>query len=157
MIFIRRATADDVPGILECLAEAFEPFRGRYTPAAFTDTVLTPETLRQRLSSMSIFVATADPAEIVGTIACNVLSPREGHIRGMAVRPKWQGFDVAARLLSAADTELRCKGCSSISLDTTAPLGRAMRFYEKNGFRRSGKVTDFFGMPLYEFVKSLEP
>jgi len=30
-----------------------------------------------------------------------------------------------------------------------------MRFYEKNGFRRSGKVTDFYGMPLFEYVKTL--
>jgi hypothetical protein len=30
-----------------------------------------------------------------------------------------------------------------------------MRFYEKHGYRRSGKVTDFFGMDLYEFVKEL--
>jgi hypothetical protein len=30
-----------------------------------------------------------------------------------------------------------------------------MRFYEKHGYRRSGKVGGFFGMPLYEFVKNL--
>jgi len=28
-----------------------------------------------------------------------------------------------------------------------------MRFYEKHGYRRSGKVSDFFGMPLVEYVK----
>jgi hypothetical protein len=30
-----------------------------------------------------------------------------------------------------------------------------MCFYEKNGFRRTGKVTDFFGMPLIEYTKHL--
>ena len=29
----------------------------------------------------------------------------------------------------------------------------AIRFYERNGFHPSGKVTGFFGMPLYEYVK----
>jgi hypothetical protein len=31
-----------------------------------------------------------------------------------------------------------------------------MRFYEREGYRRSGTVTDFFGMPLFEYVKILE-
>jgi hypothetical protein len=32
---------------------------------------------------------------------------------------------------------------------------RAVRFYEKNGHRTSGKVRDFFGMPLFEYTKAL--
>jgi hypothetical protein len=42
-----------------------------------------------------------------------------------------------------------------ISLDTTEPLTRAMRLYEKNGFCRSGRVSDFFGMKLFEYVNVL--
>jgi hypothetical protein len=42
-----------------------------------------------------------------------------------------------------------------VSLDTTEPLRRAMRFYERNGYQRSGKVTDFFGMTLIEYIKEL--
>jgi hypothetical protein len=42
-------------------------------------------------------------------------------------------------------------------LDTTEPLQRAMGFYEKHGYRRSGKVSDFFGMPLVEYQKVLLP
>ena len=41
------------------------------------------------------------------------------------------------------------------SLDTTEPLERAMRFYERNGFRRSGVVRDFFGMPLIEYSQAI--
>ncbi len=32
---------------------------------------------------------------------------------------------------------------------------RAIRFYERNGFRPSGKIKDFFAMPLFEYVKIL--
>jgi hypothetical protein len=39
---VREATPRDAAAILECLSEAFEPFRHTYTPGAFTDTVLTP-------------------------------------------------------------------------------------------------------------------
>ncbi len=56
---IRRATVADCAAILECLLTAFAPYRESYTPEAFSDTVLTPETFRHRLSDMSVVVATS--------------------------------------------------------------------------------------------------
>ena len=73
----------------------------------------------------------------------------------MAVLPAWQGAGVAALLLDAAERELRAQHCSRVTLDTTEPLQRATRFYEKHGYRASGRVSDFFGMPLYEYAKVL--
>ena len=152
---VRRATSADAEAILRCLQAAFEPYRERYTAGAFRDTALTPETIHGRLASMQVFVALVPAGEIVGTIACALARAEEGHLRGMAVLREWQGAGVASQLLMAAESELRSRGCRRITLDTTVPLGRAMRFYEKNGYRRSGQVTDFFGMPLYEYVKEL--
>jgi len=155
-VIIRRATASDTDGILHCLAAAFEPYRASYTPAAYLDTVLTAETIEQRLRSMKILVAVAD-GHIVGTVACATSAGIEGHLRGMAVLPEWLGRGIAERLLRAAEAEIAQQGCCRITLDTTEPLQRAMRFYEKHGYRRSGRQTDFFGMPLHEYVKDLEP
>jgi ribosomal protein S18 acetylase RimI-like enzyme len=152
-VSIRKATSADVCGILACLAAAFEVHRDSYTPAAFADTVLTPETMQRRLQEMTVFVATAESGEIVGTIACSVHS-EEGHIRGMAILPTAQGSGIAARLLKHAEAHFRQRSCKRISLDTTAPLTRAIRFYERSGFSPSGKIQDFFGMPLYEYVKT---
>jgi predicted N-acetyltransferase YhbS len=153
---IRKASSGDADGILECLQDAFEAYRNSYTRDAFIDTVLTPETLRERLATMCVFVAASQADEIVGNVACNVVSAEEGHVRGMAVRPAWHGAGVASELLATVESELRESGCSRISLDTTAPLKRAMRFYERHGYRRSGKVTEFFGMRLFEYVKELD-
>lgn len=152
---IRKATSVDSAGILACLQAAFAPYRSRYTPKAFVDTVLTPGALNTRLAAMSVFVAVSSSGEIVGTIGCQVLGAGEGHIRGMAVLPAWQGSGVAAQLLESVEAELSLQGCTHITLDTTEPLQQAMRFYEKNGFRKSGKISDFFGMPLFEYVKTL--
>ncbi|MGC1498521.1 MAG: GNAT family N-acetyltransferase [Terriglobales bacterium] len=156
---VRPATESDSAGILTCLHTAFEVYRNRYSPAAFADTVLTAATLQQRLASMRLFVALSDASEVIGTIGCQVVeasaNSKEGHIRGMAVLPAWQGSGLAAQLLQSAEAELRARGCSWISLDTTEPLAAAQRFYEKNGFSRSGKVTDFFSMPLIEYIKTL--
>ena len=152
---IRRATESDAGEILDCLAAAFEPYRTSYTPAAYLDTVLSSETISTRLAAMRLYVAVGAWGQVVGTIACSTNATGEGHLRGMAVLPEFQGQGIAERLLQAAEEDLAKQGCSRITLDTTAPLGRAMRFYETNGYRRSGKVTDFFGMPLHEFVKRL--
>lgn len=154
--FIRRATSADADGILHCLQTAFELYRDRYTPNGFRDTVLTAETIHQRLAAMGVLVAVTPTGEIVGTIGCSVVSPEEGHIRGMAVLAEWQGGGLAAQLLQGAELELHAQGCRRVTLDTTEPLQRAMRFYEKNGYRRSGNVSDFFGMPLFEYFKNLD-
>ena len=73
----------------------------------------------------------------------------------MAVVPERQATGIANQLLACAESELGQRNCSHITLDTTEPLERAMHFYERHGYRRSGKVGDFFGMPLIEFVKGL--
>ena len=150
---IRRAAFADAPRVHGCLAEAFEPYRTSYTPDGFQDTIPTPELLQKRMQTMTVFVAEDPTGVIAGTLACGKVSEGEGHLRGMAVRSAWQGAGVAQALLEHAESELRAQGCSRVTLDTTLPLERAMRFYEKNGYRRSGRVTDFFGMTLIEYEK----
>ncbi len=150
---IRPAKPGDEEGILRCLAAAFEPYRGAYTPEAFTDTVLTPERLAARMQQMHVLVAVV-PEGVVGTIAGS-FHGAEGHLRGMAVLPRWRGTGLAVKLLSAVEAWLQTNGCTQVTLDTTLPLLAAMKFYEKNGYRRSKKIADFFGMPLIEYLKSL--
>lgn len=150
---IRKATVADAPAILACLAAAFEPYRDQYTPGAFADTVLDSQRVRDRLHEMCLFAAFSG-GDIAGTIGCGV-NGAEGHIRGMAVLPDWEGKSLASGLLEAAEAELRRKGCEYVTLDTTEPLQRAMRFYEKHGYRVTGKVIDFFGMRLHEYSKPL--
>ena len=150
---IRVATDVDAHDILVCLATAFAPYQADYTTEAWLDTVLTPSTVRRRIAEMHVLVADAGGERVVGTLACHPTASGHGHLRGMAVRPAWAGSGVAPLLLRAAEAHLAERGCSIVSLDTTAPLRRAVAFYEKHGYRRTGRVTDFFGMPLYEFEK----
>jgi GNAT superfamily N-acetyltransferase len=150
---IRPASVKDAAAILQCLRDAFEPYRSQYSLQAWLDTVMTTDALLHRLTFMTVLVAVSAQGNVVGTIGGAVVSPSEGHLRGMAVPPQWHGRGIAQRLLEAMEKHLLAKGCTRISLDTTEPLLRAMRFYEKNGFTRSGKITDFFGMPLIEYAK----
>lgn len=150
---IRRAEPADARAILDCLNAAFAQYRDRYTAAAFADTVMTADSLGRRMRQMCLFVAASD-GNVVGTIGCS-LNGAEGHLRGMAVLPSWQGRGVAAALLEAAEKELLSANCTRVTLDTTEPLTRAIEFYERHGFAASGRVTDFFSMRLYEYTKSL--
>jgi len=154
-ITIRRATLHDADGVLECLQAAFAPYRHHYTRVAFADTTLTRDSFPVRLQEMTVFVALDSSEHIVGTVACNVIRNGEGHLRGMAVRPECQASGIAKQLLDCAESELAKQGCTHITLDTTEPLQRAMCFYERNGYRRSGKIADFFGMPLIQYMKAL--
>src|SRR5688500_18948397 len=121
----------------------------------FDNTVPSVGGLRERSAAMTIWVATTEGDLIVGTIAAGPTESRIGHLRGMAVRSAFHGCGVAAQLLRTAEAELRRLGCRSVTLDTTAPLHRAMAFYEKHGYRRSGARHSMLGMELIEFHKTL--
>jgi predicted N-acetyltransferase YhbS len=152
---IRKAALDDENQILQCLEEAFASYQGSYTPDGFADTVLTGETIRHRFGEMTVLVAIDQCDHVIGTIAYKVVANGEGHVRGMAVRPGWQGCGVGQRLLGHVESDLRKMHCKTITLDTTRPLRRAIRFYEKNGFRPTGEVSSFFGMDLFAYRKDI--
>jgi len=154
MVILRHARADDVEPMLACLGAAFQPYRHEYSDAAFADTVLSRAALHARMDAMTLFIAERD-GRIVGTVAAGV-DRTEGHLRGMAVLPSAQRSGVGRRLLRRALDELAVAGCSRLTLDVTTPLAHAQRFYESAGFTRTGRVRDFFGMPLHEYAISLE-
>ena len=151
---IRPATFADCAGILRCLQDAFAPYRTDYTPGAYADTVLDSDGVKRRFEEMTVLVAVIADA-IIGTIACSVSGPDEGHIRGMAVDPEFQGHGVARQLLRRAENELRERHCKRVTLNTTLPLRRAKRFYVREGYCPTGRQIEFFGMPLFEYAKAL--
>ncbi len=153
-IRIRRAEIADLPSVRQCLAEAFAPYRFSYTAEMFENTVPSVAGLEERSAAMTIWVAACSD-RIVGTIAAGVTDSHVGHLRGMAVAAAFHGCGVAAQLLRTAEAELRRLGCTTVTLDTTAPLDRAMAFYEKHGYRRSGARHPMLGMELIEFHKPL--
>jgi len=103
---------------------------------------------------MFVYVALTRRGRVVGTVAA-AIADGQGHLRGMAVHPDFQHRGVAAKLLERALADLGARHCRRVTLDTTRPLRTAAKFYEGKGFRRTSHVSDFFGMPLYEYAKVL--
>jgi hypothetical protein len=75
----RKATPADSREILQCLEQAFEPYRESYTQQAFVDILLAPETLRQRFRDMQILVAADASAFVIGTnrLRRRAMTPRD--------------------------------------------------------------------------------
>src|SRR5262245_50565095 len=96
---------------------------------------MTLEAVRERIETMLVLVARDDKGRVVGTVGA-AIHGAEGHLRGMAVTPSFQGRGVADQLLRTIERELSAAGCSYVTLGTTAPLARAIRFYERNGYTR---------------------
>jgi GNAT superfamily N-acetyltransferase len=154
---VRLADPDDIQAIRVCLSEAFAPYERSYTSAAFDDTVPTVGGLRDRMEAVIILVAEDRLGRIVGTLSYQVGRTGEGHLRGMAVLPEALGSTTASRLLQAAERALLRAGCSRVTLDTTRPLQRAVAFYQRHGYRPTGRIRDFYGMPLFEHSKEIGP
>lgn len=97
----------------------------------FLDTLLTTETLQERLTKMNVFAALNSAKQVVGTIACHALSSEK------RASSRHGGVDVDAwqwrirSTLGQAEAELQLRGCCRVTLNTTEPLERAMRFYKK--------------------------
>jgi N-acetylglutamate synthase-like GNAT family acetyltransferase len=153
---VRKAEPKDAKGIHEVILAAFEEFREYYSPEGFTDTVMSEEIALRRINRMTLFVAIDQKDNIIGTIGWKNIDEKEGHIRGMAVHPNYQGKkSPATKLLQMVEEDARSRGVSFLTLDTTAPLKRAQGFYKKHGFRETGKRGNFFGITIYEFVKEI--
>lgn len=149
---LRRASPEDAEGILECLAAAFEPYRESYTLGGFADTVQAPNTLPRRLAGMSVFVAAGGRGGRDGRMRGDGrrgARPRDGRAPGLA------GTRRRAAAPPRGGRRAAGEGLSARDLETTAPLARAIRFYEINGYSATGRISDFFGMPLFEYAKPL--
>ncbi len=153
---IRLATIKDAKAIHEVLLAAFEEYRSYYSPEGFTDTVLSEEKAKVRIKETKVYVAIDQHGKIIGTIGWQKLNKEEGHIRGMGVVPIRQGkSSPAMSLLKRVERDAKLENCKILTLDTTEILKRAQKFYEKNGYKWTGKTGDFFGSIIYEFAKTL--
>jgi ribosomal protein S18 acetylase RimI-like enzyme len=153
---IRRAIFEDAEPIHQVLLVAFKEFRNYYSVEGFLDTVLSKDKAIDRINQMNVYVAVDLKGIVIGTIGWQKITEEEGHIRGMAVVPKWQGKNgPASFLLKEVENEAFLMGCSVLTLDTTEVLKRAQCFYQKHGFRKTGKTGDFYGSLIYEYAKKI--
>ncbi|HET9496302.1 MAG TPA: GNAT family N-acetyltransferase [Chloroflexia bacterium] len=155
-IEIREAAPADAPAIASVLYNSFLAHRAAYTAPAFAATTPGAHTVAARMDEGPAWVAMLNKV-IVGTVAA---APRdEGlYVRSMAVLPEARGHRIGELLLEHVERYAREQGCKRMYLSTTPFLDRAIRLYERWGFRRDDTGPhDLHGTPLFTMVKTLDP
>jgi GNAT superfamily N-acetyltransferase len=119
-------------------------------PDSFGDTIgaaaaLTEHDWRAMTRDGAIFIATAG-REAVGVVAgLRRESPAEGGLGAMWVAPRWRGRGVAPMLAAAVIGWARSQGCTRVGLWVPSDNARARAFYERQGFRPTGRIRPFPG------------
>ena len=151
---IRRAVPEDASAIASVLYESFAEYEASYTPEAFSFTVSTPDQIRDRMREGPVWVA-LEGEKIVGTVGA-VARGESLYVRGMAVVPATRGGGTGRLLMGCVEEFAAGQGFKRMSLSTTPFLARAIRLYERFGFRRGPEGPhDLFGTPLFTMVKNL--
>lgn len=151
-IRIRLAETGDAQPIASLLFESFVEYESLYTSKGFAATAITSEQIVARMREGLVWVAVRNE-EIVGTVSV-VASAESLYIRGMAVLPAARGERIGALLLTHVEEFARTGRCSRLFLSTTPFLDRAIRLYERYGFRRTSEGPhELFGTPLFTMEK----
>jgi dTDP-4-amino-4,6-dideoxy-D-galactose acyltransferase len=133
-----RATAADIPGLLELAHGSFRQSR------FFRDTRFPAEKAEELFSTWArsgvdgpgrfAFLHRVS-GKIAGFVSARMASADAGRIELVAVSPAFQGKGVGARLLDETAAELAARGARTVVVVTQGSQTAAVRLYERAGFR----------------------
>lgn len=102
--------------------------------------------LREHLAAGSAIVVAVDPQDRPSGFV--VVNPGAGYLDQIAVAPDARGTGLATLLLDHA----KAMSPGGLSLHVNVDNPRAMRFYEREGFRRVGEGTNpRSGLPIHHY------
>ncbi|RIV36039.1 GNAT family N-acetyltransferase [Micromonospora radicis] len=99
--------------------------------------------------SVTVFLVARDPAgTAVGCGGLRHLTPGTAEIKRMYVTPTARGTGVATAILRALEEAARDTGVRTLLLETGTAQPDAMRFYEREGYRRIANFGPYRGEAL---------
>ena len=149
---VRAATADDARRITEIILAVGWSREGEPDPSE--------SRWREVLADDDWWVGVADEDEQVVGVATVKPAPGlagVGHITYLAVAPEYSGRGAGRALLAAAADEMRRRHYERARLRVAVANGHARRFYERNGWRDSGrrKFDEELGFDLADYELQL--
>jgi ribosomal protein S18 acetylase RimI-like enzyme len=154
-VTVRAAESKDIREIHSILAEAFAPYRKRYTEKAYNVTVVSKKEIENRLNDQNALILVAQlHKDIVGTAAIKMYSDNL-YLQSMAVRPGVQRKGIGMLILGEIEKRARETGVDELSLECYEPLTKAIRVYEKFGFRKTGRRRPYYGITIFEMKKNI--
>lgn len=129
---IRRAEAQDVGPLSDCIDAAYSIYASR-----ITDLPSVSEGTAQSIESSRVWVAETED-DIVGGI---ILVPHENFmlLENVAVRSDSSGMGIGAALIKQAETDCLEFGLHQLRLSTHRDMPENVRLYEHLGWRKSGR------------------
>ena len=153
---IRDARASDANIIHGILADAFLPYKDKYTEEAYENTVCPPHEIAERIDDALFDVLVAQlEDEIIGTVTLNQRSRESAYLSSMAVKPTAQGKAVGCLLLIEAERRARNRKCIFVSLECCEFLKMAIGLYRRMGYKRTGTSRPYYGVEVFEMKKRL--
>jgi len=128
--------------------------------ASFASDRLSRAQYRRHLRSASarLLVAVAGRQPLLGAaLVFFRKGSRMARLYSIASRPDARGLGVGARLLAAAEAQARHRGCLAMRLEVRADNPAAIRLYERQGYRRLGRLDGFYedGTDGWRYEKAL--
>jgi GNAT superfamily N-acetyltransferase len=119
-------------------------------PGAFADTLAEAAALPERdwramARTGAIFIASAGPEPVGVAAGVSRAAPAERGLGAMWVAPPWRGAGAAPMLAGAVIAWARSEGAARLMLWVPADHPRARAFYERQGFRATGRSRPFPG------------
>ncbi|WP_219413485.1 GNAT family N-acetyltransferase [Pseudonocardia nigra] len=148
---IRPARADDLGGVVEvflaCWTTSYASFD---LPAMDRDRAT--GLWRTALADSAAFIA--EDGAVLGVTRCTAAA---GRVDSLYVHPRAQGTGLGVRLLATCTEHLREAGARTATLWVFAPNAPARAFYERQGWRPTGRerVEPEYGVPEIELERSL--
>ena len=103
-----------------------------------------PEAALEKMLRFADFILAEEDGEIAGLAAiyANDEKTRGAYITLFGVREAWQRRSVGKKLLEACETLCRERGMERIRLEVTDSNEKAVRFYRRSGFVRTGPCEE---------------
>lgn len=144
-MWVRTASLDDLPVISAMLTETwhdtYDGIYGRDKVAELTKAWHSVDALKGRLTKpRSEFIVVDDGAEIGGMAYVVQIDSETSMLHQLYVRPTQQGQGLGEKLL--VEAEACFPDVRKIRLEVEEANQRAVKFYERNGFRRVGTTPD---------------
>ncbi len=86
--------------------------------------------------------------EVVGTVGIRDMGGDQAKLNRMFVNSDFHGLGIGQKLIEVALDYAKAQEFKEVILNTHELMTRAHRFYEKNGFRQTGKEGDKFNYRL---------
>jgi GNAT superfamily N-acetyltransferase len=151
---IRPARAGDLDAVVGVFLACWTTSYAAFDPPAM-DRGRATALWRAALAGSTAFVAEdGDAGGVLGVTRCTAADAR---VDSLYVHPRAQGNGLGAQLLRRCVDHLREAGAQSATLWVFAPNAPARAFYERQGWRPSGRerVEAGYGVPEIELGRAL--